>query len=269
MADESFENAPLLEIVAELRWIPSDIIAPKAGELAIATSPPPSLDKLFNMFVGEVYQSEYRQIERLVPAGFPILLHQPAFRFRHPQHAALFQLGLGLFSANGLQPYRSWGQFRPIVKLGVDTLLKARIPADQARPFTLHSLRYIDAFGPDLLNGQTIPQFISDTLGLSLDLPDSVAGLVDDPAKVKSHVQITLPIKGSNKSMALSFGEGALPTAPATAALLMEITVTEEAVAADSARLMDAFDSSRTVIHDTFVQMTRKIHSLMKPRQAP
>lgn len=266
MADESFENAPLLEIVAELRWVPSDIVAPQAGELTIATVPPPSLDKLFNTFVGEVYQSEYRQIERLIPAGFPILLHQPAFRFRHPQQAALFQLGLGLFSANGLQPYRSWSQFRPIVKLGVDALLKARIPADRDRPFTLHSLRYIDAFGPDLLNGQTISQFVSDTLGLSLDLPDSVSVLVDDPARVKSRVQLTIPIKGSNKSMALSFGEGALPTAPATAALLMETTVTEEAVVADSAKIMDSFDTSRTIIHDTFIEMTRKIHPLMKPR---
>ena len=268
MLDELFENAPLVEIVAELRWTPADLaLAPQptsAPAIAIATSQPASLDQLVNTFSGELYQKDFRQLERLIPPAFPVVLHQPIFRFRKGQNdPALFQLGLGLFSANGLQPYRSWIDFRPVVELGVKALLKARVQADQ---FSLHSLRYINVFGTDLLDGQSITKFMSDTLGVSIELPDPLSGFIDNPDTVKSQLQLVIPIKGSKKSMELIIGEGVLATAPATPTLLMHMTLSEPAVDADTQKIMDAFDSSRKIIHDTFIKMTEKIHLLMKPR---
>ena len=273
MANESFENAPLVEIVAELRWAPADLaLAPQpAGgpAIAIAASQPASLDQLFNTFGGEIYQRDFKRVERLVPQGFPVLLHHPIFRFRKDdKDSALFQIGLGLFSANGLQPYRSWREFRPLVELGVAALLTARVQADQQMPFSLHSLRYIDAFGADLLGGQSIAKFLSDTLDVSIDLPDPIEDLIDNRDSVKSQLQLIIPIKGSKKTMELSLGEGTLATAPTTPRLLMQMTITEQTVAADATQILDAFDSSRMIIHDTFVRMTEKIHPLMKLRQA-
>jgi uncharacterized protein (TIGR04255 family) len=273
MLNESFENAPLVEIVAELRWTPADLaLAPQqtsAPAISIATSQPASLDQLVNTFSGELYQKDFRQLERLIPPAFPVVLHQPIFRFRKGQNdPAVFQLGLGLFSANGLQPYRSWIDFRPVVELGVKALLKARVQADQQNPFSLHSLRYINVFGTDLLDGRSIAKFMSDTLGVSIELPDALSGFIDNPDTVKSQLQLVIPIKGSKKSMELMIGEGVLATAPATPTLLMHMTLSEPAVDADAQKIMDAFDSSRKIIHDTFIRMTEKIHPLMKRRQA-
>jgi uncharacterized protein (TIGR04255 family) len=272
MADESFDNAPLVEIVAELRWTPADLSlapqSPGAPGLAIATTQPASLDQLFNTFSGELYQKGFTRIERLIPAGFPAMLHQPIFRFRKDdKDPALFQIGLGLFSANGLQPYRSWKDFSPTVELGVGALLKGRVQADQQRPFSLHSLRYIDAFGDDLLAGHSIAKFLSDTLGVSIVLPAPIQDLIRDPDSVKSQLQLIIPIKGSNKTMELAIGEGSLANAPTTPRLIMQMTITEQTVDADAKKIMAAFDSSRKIIHDTFLSMTKPIHPLMKPHQ--
>lgn len=272
MPDESFENAPLVEIVAELRWTPADLSLvpqpPGAPGLAIAATQPASLDQLFNTFNGELYQKGFTRIERLVPAGFPAVLHQPIFRFRKDDNdPALFQIGLGLFSANGLQPYRSWTEFRPTVELGVAALLKGRVQADQQQPFSLHSLRYIDAFGADLLAGQSIARFVSDTLGVSVDLPAAIGGLIDSPDSVKSQLQLAIPIKGSKKTMELAIGEGTLNVAPSTPRLIMQMTITEQGIDAEASKIMDAFDSSRKIIHETFIEITKSIHPLMKPRQ--
>jgi uncharacterized protein (TIGR04255 family) len=273
MPDTSFEKAPVVEIIAELRWIPADIAAPAPvhpGQQSITftLAPPPSLDQLFSTFNGEVYQQSFRQVERLVPPGSPIVLHQPSFRFRKEQSPALLQLGLGLFSANAIQPYRSWLDFKSTVKLGIDALLKARITAERGLPFSLHSLRYINAFGPDLLNGQPIAQFLSDTLGFALALPAPVADLIAEPTAIKSHCQYVIPIKDTNKTLTLSIGEGTLATAPGSLALIMDMTVTEQNVDPNETTIMEAFDSSRAIIHKTFYKMTEKIHPLMRPRQA-
>jgi uncharacterized protein (TIGR04255 family) len=270
MPDESFENAPLVEIVAELRWTPAELtvaVQQQVPAITFATSQPPSFDQLFGTFNGEVYQNGFRSLERLIPPGFPIVLHQPILRFRRDQPPAVFQLGMGLFSANGLQPYRSWTEFRPVVQLGVDALLKAHTPADRARPFSLLSLRYINAFGVDLLGGKTAAEFMTDTLGFSLKLPASIDALIDDPAAMKSHSQLVIPVKGGPKTMTLSIGEGASPIALGATALLMEMTIAEQSVEPDDAKIMAAFDSSRAIIHDTFVGMTQAIHPLMKPRK--
>jgi uncharacterized protein (TIGR04255 family) len=264
-------KAPLVEIVAELRWTPPDIALsqqPAPNTVTFTTATPVSLDQLFHTFTGEIYQRDFGQVERLVPAGFPIVLHQPAFRFRsHKKASALLQLGLGLFTANGLQPYHSWDDFGPLAEQGVNALIKARVPNDQVNPFTLHNLRYINVFNAELLNGQSVPEFITRTLGLSIQLPAAFDAVVDAPLSVKPHLQLAIPIKATNKTMGLNLGEGTLPPS-ITRALLMEISVTEPSIKPNAAEIMAAFDSSREIIHTTFVRMTEKIHQLMKPRQA-
>ena len=177
----------------------------------------------------------------MLPPGIPIALHQPALRFRQEQNSALFQLGLGLFSANALQPYNSWIDFRPIVQQGVAAMLKARVESDRCVPFSLHSLRYIDAFGADLLGEQSVAQFLRKTLGFAVSLPDPVSSLIADADNIKSHLQFAAPIKDTNKTLNLSIGEGMLPTAPSSPALIMEITVTEQSVAANEDAIMRIF----------------------------
>jgi hypothetical protein len=67
--------------------------------------------------------------------------------------------------------------------------------------------------------------------------------------------------------MELAIGEGSLANAPTTPRLIMQMTITEQTVDADAKKIMAAFDSSRKIIHDTFLSMTKPIHPLMKPHQ--
>jgi hypothetical protein len=57
----------------------------------------------------------------------------------------------GVFSANAIPPYRSWSVFSPEVEAGIDILLAVRDDAEKQAMFNPVTLRYIDAFRPDLI----------------------------------------------------------------------------------------------------------------------
>jgi uncharacterized protein (TIGR04255 family) len=260
----TFKNAPLVELVAELRWGDSPQVV-QPGMPIMMQGMGLDLDQFFMRLGGEVYQHGFQRAERLVPPGFPVFPYQPVMRYRKEgsvDNSVLFQAGQGLFSVNAVPPYRSWETVSSVVKTGVTALLKARAPADRDRSFTVATLRYINAFGPKLTRNRPIGSFIEEVLGFSINLPPGVANHIKPDSKPKPHVQFSFPLN-DGASMAFMIGEGIINNEQT---IIMDMTVScEEPVAADVDDVMNAFTSARNVIHSIFIELTKPIHDLLEP----
>jgi uncharacterized protein (TIGR04255 family) len=260
----TFKNAPLVEMIAELRWGEAPQPA-QQGVQIVMQGMGPEVDQFFMRLGGEVYQHGFRRAERLVPPGFPIFPFQPVFRYRKDatdDNSVLFQAGQGLFSVNAVPPYRSWTTVSEIVKTGVTALLKARAPNDKDRPFTGVNLRYINAFGPKLTKDRSVGEFIEDVLGFSLALPSGVSKQIKHGCQPKPQIQLSIPLD-SGASMAFLIGEGKIKN---DNVFIMDMTIScEEPVAADVEAVMTAFTNARNVIHSMFVDLTMPIHDLLEP----
>ena len=167
-----FSNPPLIELVAELRWLPgvSNAGAPVSGQVTVQF-PIASAEESFEKFRRSVASKGFVVSERIVPPGFPMLPFSVAQRFRKPStdENYVYQIGMGVFSANALPPYRSWDSFRPVVSEGVDTLLASRHASDSGNVSVI--LRYLDVFSADLTDGLKSFDFINSVLGIEVRLP--------------------------------------------------------------------------------------------------
>jgi uncharacterized protein (TIGR04255 family) len=266
----TFSKAPLVEIVAELRWgqQPDATIQahqPAGVQVPLMAMSSSRLDEFFMRLGGEVYQQGFQLAERLVPPNFPMMLFQPVYRYRKSTGTggpALYQAGPGLFSANAIPPYRTWDDFSPVVRSGIDALLKARDEAERKFPFTSVSLRYIDAFGPELTEGRDIESFLREVFGIFVTLPVGLSKLVAADQKVKPLLQLALPLAKS-MNMNVMIGEGMVNN---EVAVVMDTTVaTSGEVPADSNSVMEALHAARAVIHEMFIDLTEPIQNLMKP----
>src|SRR4051794_27558456 len=104
---QQFDNAPLLELVAELRWQSADrqTVAPANGQapvpMRLALLSTGSVEEFLRKFGAEVYGIGYKRAERIVPPGFPIVAHQAVLRFRkesEEEKSEMLQVGPGMFS---------------------------------------------------------------------------------------------------------------------------------------------------------------------------
>lgn len=263
----TFENAPLIELIAELRW------NVHSQPLGTPQAPPASIplmalnanhfDEFFMRFGGEVYKLGYERAERLLPPGFPLMLFQPVYRYRKSDVASvLYQAGPGLFSANAIPPYRSWDDFSPVVKSGIKALLKTRSDTEKEFPFSSISLRYIDAFGPALTQGRDVDRFLREVLGLSVELPDGISKHIAVGQMVKPSVQLALPL-ANGMTLNVGIGEGLVNN---ETSIIMDTTVsTTGETPADENSAMRKLNIARDSIHEMFFDLTKSIRDLMKP----
>lgn len=262
----TFSKAPLVEIVAELKWGSAQANIPQiqAGIPILVQSP--NQDEFFMRFGGEIYQKNFKKSERLIPSGFPIILHQVVYRYSKEKiaegdSALLYQIGAGVFSANATPPYHSWDEFSPIVRGGVEALLASRLVAEKESPFTCN-LRYIDAFGEYFNQGMDIETFAREVLGISLVLPAPIAGVLQAGKKIKPHIQLQIPVD-DNTNMYLLIAEAVVG---GELSILLDCTVSKtNSIAPNSDDIMKVFTESRQIIHTMFVSLTSKIHALMEP----
>ncbi len=266
----TFGNAPLVEIIAELRWNPQPPPSQIAGggntPMAVMSVNTNALDEFFMRFGGEVYQQGFQRAERVVPTGFPFMLFQPVYRYRKATDldaAVLYQAGAGMFSANAIPPYQSWDAFSPTVEAGIEAMLKTRSEAETAIPFSSISLRYLDAFGPNFTQGRDIGAFVRDVLGIKLDLPEGLSKHVASGQSVKPAIQLSLPLP-NGMTMNVGIGEGMVNN---EVTIIMDTTVgTTVETAPDKASAMSALNAARAVIHEMFFDLTKPIEGLMQPR---
>ena len=245
----TFGNAPLVEIIAELRWNPqpppSQMAGGVAGPMVVMAVNANSLDEFFMRFGGEVYQQGFQRAERVVPTGFPFMLFQPVYRYRKStdqDSSVLYQAGAGMFSANAIPPYQSWDAFSPTVEAGIDALLKTRSDAERSIPFSSISLRYIDAFRAALTQGRDIGMFVKDVLGIKLELPEGISKHVAPGQSAKPSLQLAIPLT-NGMTMNIGLGEGMVNN---ELAIIMDTTVgTLSDTAPDKTSAMAALNAAR------------------------
>jgi len=265
--NKCFQNAPLVELVAEIRWGMPQVISPQGQQFPGFFMPNPSgSDEFFNRFGNEVNKIGFPRSERLIPPGFPIMQYQPVFRYHKTTEntgSIFYQAGSGLLSVNAIPPYRSWDNFAPVVKNGIDALLKSRDTIEQQQPFNFISLRYIDAFGPIFTRGLDARSFLEDVLNISIILPVCLNTIVADSKKIKPHLQLFLPLT-NGMNMQIVIGEGEINN---EVSVIMDTTVSTISgeVSPDSQIVMETLNAAHTFIHNMFLRLTAPIQHLMNP----
>jgi uncharacterized protein (TIGR04255 family) len=266
-----FGKAPLVELVAELRWVPASMSSRQfatpssPGTLQIIMGDNKTEEFLMRLGV-ELYQSNFRLSERLVMPGFPWIPGQPVVRYKADsptQKSVLYQAGLGMFSVNAVPPYHSWEQFSPFVRSGIQALLRARSTEEQTMPFAQVSLRYIDFFGEDFIKGKSLNAFLA-SLGISMNLPVALAPLVTSPEARSIYWKTVLPVAAG--SVSVSIGDGTVNNQ--FGIVLDTIVVTDLPTTPDLGEIMKTLDSAHEITNRFFVKLTEPIHELMQPQGA-
>jgi uncharacterized protein (TIGR04255 family) len=268
----TFSKAPLIEIIAELRWIPQGSTplqsAPSQGAISPTVFLGGAKQEEFYMRLGaELYKSEFNRSERMMPAGLPFMLHEPVYRFRSEEKdktSVIYQVGYGVFSVHGIPPYRSWDTFSPFVRIGIDALLKSRPDDDAPQPFSQISLRYIDFFGQELMHGLEIPSFLSEVFGMTMTLPAALTKVATSHQVKTLLNKVTLPIEIGD--LTVSAGDGTFNNQPGV--LLDSIASSTKGAPPNLGEILKTFDSAYRVIHSMFFDLTRPLHDLMKPEGA-
>ena len=266
-----FAKPPLVELIAELRWGAQPTGAPSGGmehgapNISMPLTITNRTEEWFIQFGAKISADGYTRVERLIPTGFPLMPIQPVYRFRKnaPEDGtSLYQLGPGLFTANITPPYKSWDQFQPIVKNGVEKLLQSRTDTENTEPFRTVLLRYIDAFGPEFLAGEPAVDFLANKLGFKLELPEIIKKFAKPFSPIQSALNFGVHLK-NNFFMTINVGEG---IANGKKAVVMDTTVaTGVPIECSSEKVMHTFNEARSIIHEAFIEITRPISSIMQP----
>lgn len=257
----TFAKAPLVEIIAELRWPVTTQVQFSPAGIGIQSA---TQEQFFADFSNLAAQNGYPRSERLIPAGFPVEFGQAIWRFRPAEGATLWQVGAGVFTANGVPPYKSWDEFRPHLRKGLELLLQAKTGKDAVEaPFNTVSLRYIDAFGAELMQGLSMADFLCEKIGFELRMPPPL--LKDKDVNVPLQLNTTFEFQLNNQmKLGMIIGPGVYQNEQV---LMMTTGVFKNTpTAPDVDTLMGVFESAHTIIHDAFVEMTAPIHQEMQPK---
>lgn len=254
----TFRNAPVVEIIAELRWGEPKLII--GGQ---------DLDTLFIRFGAEATKQGFTIFERALPPGAPIGPFQAVYRYRsESSQGRLLQLGNGVFTANATPPYQSWEAFAPEVRVGVEHLiavLKDQKPGvvdfDAQKGFSHGILRYVNAFKADMTQGKKPLAFLADVLGINLTLPKALQSACLDGDSIEPVIQLTAATELGQ--IAISIGSGVVNN---ESALIYDISVVMlKPIEADADKVIERFTEARKVIHNLFVELTRPIHDVLQP----
>ncbi|QPI09742.1 TIGR04255 family protein [Stutzerimonas stutzeri] len=262
----TFDNAPLIEAVAELRWgAASTMPAQMLPGQTITFGPDASASEDFFMnFGGECSALGMQRAERIVPQGFPVLPGQVVYRFRSGDKNVhtLLQVGNGVFSANALPPYPSWDLgFKELIGNGVEALLNSRPSSEKGAKFSTLSLRYINGFDEKFRAGLSGEAFLN-KLGFSIGKPgklNEIFGREDQAIGLSINSRVD-----DKHSVQVNIGEGLKDGAPAT---MVELTVTTMNVSPDKEEILRVFQTSHDLVEEIFLDMTRHLRDLMKPRE--
>lgn len=261
----TFKKAPLVELIAELRWGPGSEPATPDNQSVVIALPSSKDEETYMQFGAVISSAGYGRFERVMPPGVPIPFGQVAVRCRptdSKQQSPLFQLGHGVFSANALPPYKSWDEFSPFVRTGIDGLFQAFDLAARPRPeFSIALIRYIDAFRDDLSGGRDIRTFLRDVLGLDILLPDAIMSKATDPSEIVPSLQVVVPTAVGRLEM--KFAEGRQGN---ERAIIMDTSVlVERDIGNNADRAVAALSDGRLLIHELFLSLTSSIHDVMEP----
>jgi uncharacterized protein (TIGR04255 family) len=268
--DGTFRNAPLLEIIAELRWQPAYPLVQAVPQLGTQATIPPlilgtvQIDNFLHRFGGKMFELGFLRMERIYPGGLPVMQGQAIARYKSDAlRNIIYQVGAGVFSANAVAPYRSWNHFSPDVEKGIEALLQTREENEKGLPFNPVSLRYIDSFRPDLTGGRDVADFLAEVLKIDLRLPEAISKHVAPGKSPKPYIMLAIPLV--NGVLRINVGEAFVNGVATT---LLDTTFSTEApLSPEKSAIMSALNFAHSTIHEIFMKITEPIQSLMQPEQ--
>lgn len=263
-----FRKAPLIEIIAELRWAaPISFVMQNSSGRFTQHQPEQSSELLYNKFAGELAKEGFGMAERFVPPNVPLPPGAIALRFKEtpkdePTSSNLFQIGSGIFSANALPPYTSWHDFSPVVRKGVRALIRAGINTE-APIFNGLSLRYVNAFNASLIGDMRAHEFLVKILGFDMQPPEAISKRLLNANDFNPNLTFNFPVDDESL-LTMTVAEGIVQNERAIV-MDMNITYTQKPIAVEEDEIMSRFLRSREIIHDIFISITHKLHNQMAP----
>ena len=267
-----FEKAPLVEIIAELRWgNPPQLASQPEGvqvPFQLRAFNLNKLEEFFMRFGGIIYQSGFDRAERLVPPNFesqspnlyidtgkaprsiPLCCINSARSFFLHMQSHLIVRGtislplLNRASRPSCKREMSWSGHCPLSRSAYVTSTRSSLNSPVAAISAILLERFRD---------------------FNVELPQVISKQIEAGKSVKPALQFVVPLS-NGMVMTLGVQEGIVSNEPAT---IMDITIANGTeVPADADKLMGALNAARTIIHDVFFEVTKPIHALMKPTSA-
>lgn len=260
----TFKNAPLVELIAELRWEPPLSTATDQGgnqqQIPRSLLNTPEFEEFFQRFGGAIYQHGFSQMERLVPYGVPLPHDRIVCRYRHQDQSSypvLAQVGPSIFSINALPPYKSWNDFRPWIEKAVSALIEA----EPNLPKLNANVRYIDAFNEQFLNGRSASDFFDSELGFSIKLPKPILNRKSSDENIKTDISTTIPIDGKQMTIKLSEGN----YGGEKAGIMDTLVSVSEPINPKKDEIISTLDNARYLIHESFIELTQNMLETLDP----
>jgi hypothetical protein len=160
-------NAPLAEVVFELRWT-----LPGPGELPIPLRSDPGFWLLLESFTRAARDSGFRVHRDLAPVGqVPGWSIFRRYYLARDKNYPLLQIGPGIFAVNQSTEY-DWVSFKHLASLGLRHLLNS-YPMTKSFPFLpVHvELRYIDLFDKELIGSADFLRFVNEATSMKIEVP--------------------------------------------------------------------------------------------------
>jgi len=267
----TYQNSPLAEIIAELKWAPTATAQPLthvgSGGMAFGFATAINLADQNAFLVSlqtELAGCGFNISERLLPPGFAGGPHQIVYRFRNPAGSTLFQAGVGIFTANAVPPYRSWHEFEPALKQGVETLFRVRVQAERGVPLVSVSLRYINCFRERHRAGMAAPQFMREVLGIYTRTPDVLEKYRSSPHSQAESVQVQVPLQ-DGLVLGIVVAEGTMNNEPG---LVVDFSVTTSPDRQMiETEVLAVLSRAHDIIHDMFDETTAPIRGILEPEE--
>jgi uncharacterized protein (TIGR04255 family) len=263
----TYTNAPLVELIVELRWGATSVVAPGSPQMLVLSTTQTKDEEIFTLVGAGMSAAGYGRNERLIPQGFLVPPAQPAYRFRPTnieEQSPLFQLGQGIFTANALPPYNGWSDFSPVVRKGIEILFESHKRA-AAVPLSIQVavVRYINAFRDGLTNGRPAREFMRDVMGVNVVLPKVVLSKASEPDAIQQNLQVAFSTDAGRLEM--SFGEGRHGNERAV--MLTTAAIIQRDLGSDVESIMSVLTDERQMLHELFRGLTEPLHSAMEPKQ--
>lgn len=249
--------------MAEVRWDAKSYVHEESIDAVEDSS---ADESLYREFGRRLAAEGFTRSERQTPPGYPAHAGTVVYRYSSPtaedSEAVVFQIGPGVMGVNAIPPYKTWEHFRPMVILGLKTLIASWQSREPAKRFSRVLLRYIDAFGEGFLRGRERSDFLEEVLGFQLSLPQAYLRHINDDATTRNtFVQFSADLLDGGR---LSVRAGDATVENENAVVLDTTIAYNDGAPIDEFGVLDLLDSAHAVIHDTFVQTTKDVEHVLR-----
>lgn len=262
----TYEKAPLVELIVEVRWPVKTIPIP--GGPLIVNDPSAVFDLWSQQLTWALHKEGFQALERLVPHDMPAMAHQPIYRYLKPEERfPICQFGHGIFTINAGPPnYESWESFRPTVLAGLKALANAKPGESDIDAFQSTSLRYIDSFSEELRNGLPNYLFMRNELGVTISMPQKLLGMAKDESAIAPTIAFKMPLENDdNATLTFQVAEGRIGRSTDSATIMDMAYTVSGSIPMDCKETIQVLDRGHNILHEWFDTLTENIADRMKP----